>query len=98
MNDSITKITDTLKDTLFQDNENGNVSQSERILSMVTGTYIFFKGITNLFSHPLLAIGEVALGGTLVHRGVTGYCAVKAATEDSNTNATPNTFVEVQIN
>jgi len=84
MIDSISKLTDTLEDSLLQPNENANVDKSERVLSLITGAYIFCKGITNLFSHPVIAMSEALIGGALLHRGVTGYCALKAMNEKQN--------------
>lgn len=81
MIESLTELTGTLKESLLQDNENANVEQSERILSLAAGSFVFIKGIGNLFSHPTLALGELIVGGMLVHRGVTGYCAVKQLAE-----------------
>ena len=70
-------ISDVFKGPLLQVDENTNVSKSERILSIASGSFIFFRGITNLFSNPLIALTELTIGGFLVHRGVTGECKVK---------------------
>ncbi len=80
--DEIKKIADTLKDTLLQNNPNANVGKTDRIISVGTGTYIFFKGITNLLSHPLLALTEASIGAALLHRGLTGNCAIKKVIDD----------------
>ncbi len=77
MIESINELTDTLKESLLQDNENANVEKSERILSLASGGFVFIKGIGNLFSHPTLALGELIVGGVLVYRGVTGVCPIK---------------------
>src|SRR5688572_10677164 len=83
MIDSINKIRSALEEcSLLQTNENANVDNSERVISIATGTFILFKGLGNLFSHPLLAMGEVALGGALLHRGVTGYCRIKEMVDE----------------
>ena len=82
MIDSITQLTNTLEESLLQPNENANVEKSERIVSILTGTFILWRGLTNVFSHPMIALGEVAVGGTLLHRGVTGYCPIKAMKEE----------------
>lgn len=80
------QIIDTLKESmngpLLQDNPEANVSKSERIISLATGSFILFSGITNVFSHPLIALGEVIAGGCLIQRGLTGYCRLKAALEE----------------
>lgn len=87
------QVIDTLKDTfkgpLLKENENANVGKSERILSVATGAFILFQGITNIFSHPLIALGEVAIGGSLIQRGVTGYCPVKAMIEEQEEEPVP---------
>lgn len=80
--DEIKKITDTVKDTLLQDNPYANVGKTDRIISVGTGAYIFFKGITNLFSHPVLALTEAGIGAALLHRGITGNCAIKKVIDD----------------
>jgi hypothetical protein len=72
----INKLKDSLKETLLQRNGNANVQKSERVPSLFRGGY-FYKGLTNLFSHPLLALAEVVIGVTLLHRGITGCCSVK---------------------
>lgn len=82
MIDSINKLKDTLEDSLLQPNVNANIDKSERIISLVTGAFIFSKGIGNLFSHPLLALSEAGIGAFLLQRGVTGHCMLKEMTEE----------------
>jgi hypothetical protein len=93
MMESLTELTGTLKESLLQDNENANVEQSERILSLAAGSFVFIKGIGNLFSHPTLALGELIVGGMLVHRGVTGHCAVKQMAEGTPMQAPDAIFI-----
>ena len=81
-NSMMNKIGNTLEGSLMQYNPDANVSMSERYLSLGTGAFITLKGITNIFSHPLIALTELGLGGALMYRGVTGYCPVKAMMED----------------
>ncbi|MXV17487.1 YgaP family membrane protein [Hufsiella ginkgonis] len=78
------KLSNAFNGPLLEENEFTNVSKSERILSIGSGSFIFVRGITNLFSHPMLALGELALGGFLVHRGVTGQCKVKPMIEQED--------------
>lgn len=80
-NEIVDTIKDTFKGPILQENPNANVAKSERILSLATGAFILFQGLTNIFSHPVIALGEVAVGGTLLQRGITGYCPVKAMIE-----------------
>lgn len=82
-NQVIDKLKETFKGPLLQENENANVGKSERILSVATGAFILFQGITNIFSHPIIAVAEIAVGGSLMQRGVTGYCPVKGVIEQS---------------
>lgn len=51
---------------------------SERVISIGTGTYMIYKGVRDLFSHPLAALGQVAIGSALLYRGAAGTCEVKA--------------------
>lgn len=76
-NSIINNLTDTLNSSILQENANANVGKSERIVSVGAGAFIALKGITNVFSHPLIALTELGLGGALLYRGITGYCPVK---------------------
>ena len=82
INEDFKKITDTIKNTLLPENPNANVGKTDRIISVGTGAYIFIKGVFNLFSHPVLALTEVGIGSALLHRGITGNCAVKKVIDD----------------
>ena len=91
-NSIINRVSDTLNNSILQENENANVGQSERIISVGAGAFIALKGITNVFSHPFLAITELGLGSALLYRGLTGYCPVKEKMEGQElTSATDNT-------
>ncbi len=89
INDEFKKAANTLKDTLLPDNPNANVGKTDRIISVGTGAYIFFKGITNLFSHPVLALTEAGIGAALLHRGITGNCSIKKIIEDMDETEEP---------
>ncbi len=80
--DEFKKITDTIKNTLLPENPYANVGKTDRIISVGTGAYIFFKGVFNIFSHPILALTEVGIGSALLHRGITGNCAIKKVIDD----------------
>lgn len=81
-NSMINRLTDTIKNSsIFQESKYPNVGKSERIISTGTGAFIALKGLTNIFSHPLLAFTELGLGGALLYRGLTGYCPVKERME-----------------
>lgn len=51
-----------------------NISESERILSGVVGSYLMFKGLTNIFRHPIMGVIGAVSGAALLYRGYTGYC------------------------
>lgn len=51
---------------------------SERVLSIGAGTYMIYKGVKDLFSSPLGALGQVAIGSALLYRGAAGTCSVKS--------------------
>lgn len=95
ISEKFTKITDTLKETLLPENPNANVGKTDRIISVGTGAYIFFKGVTNLFSSPVLALTEVGIGAALLHRGITGTCEIKKiidATDDTDEGAAAHAY------
>ena len=50
--DDIKEVLTDLKDSVLTNNPNANVGKTDRIISVGTGTFILFKGISNLFSHP----------------------------------------------
>jgi hypothetical protein len=93
-NSIIDRLTDTLNSSILQENENANVGKSERIISVGAGAFIALKGITNVFSHPFLALTELGLGGALLYRGLTGYCPVKEKLDEQeaiNRSSSPET-------
>lgn len=67
------------------DRADANISKSERVLSIATGAFILFHGVKNIFSCPLVGLGEVAAGGALMRRGFTGNCKLKALAEEEST-------------
>jgi hypothetical protein len=86
MNETIKSLKETLEGSFLQPNINANIGSTERILSVATGAYFAFAGLKNVFSHPLIAIGEITLGGSLLKRGVTGFCSVTAKFEEQKFN------------
>lgn len=58
-----------------------NTSRSERILSGIVGSYLLFKGITSVFSHPVIGVTGAAVGAGLLYRGLTGYCPMRDLAE-----------------
>lgn len=77
MLESITnKLTDAVKGPLLQENENANVNMPERILSILAGAVITYKGIKQITNHPVIALQEAMVGGILLYRGATGVCPI----------------------
>ena len=74
--DKIKEIKETLEETFLSDDINSNISRTERIISIAGGTYILLKGLSNIFSSPLIATGELVVGFGLLQRGVSGYCSI----------------------
>jgi hypothetical protein len=96
-NSMINKVSDTLNSSILQENVNGNVGKSERIVSIGSGAFIALKGISNVFSHPYLAMTELGLGGALLYRGLTGYCPVKQKMENMAREDAPLTSPTVPV-
>ncbi|MBC8053359.1 MAG: DUF2892 domain-containing protein [Sphingobacteriaceae bacterium] len=86
-NSIINKVSDTLNNSILQESAYANVGQTERIISVGAGAFIALKGITNVFSHPFLAITELGLGTALLYRGLTGYCPVKEKMDEQEMNS-----------
>ncbi|HUH32841.1 MAG TPA: SRPBCC family protein [Daejeonella sp.] len=77
MLESIThKLTDAVKGQLLQENENVNVNMPERILSILAGAVITYKGLKQITNHPVIALQEAMVGGILLYRGATGVCPI----------------------
>ncbi|WP_423148236.1 SRPBCC family protein [Rubrolithibacter danxiaensis] len=71
---TVNKITDTLNNSFLNSNQNINVNPTERILSIAAGSFIFYKGLSQIIKHPLIAVQEALVGGFLLYRGATGHC------------------------
>ncbi|HEX8378876.1 MAG TPA: DUF2892 domain-containing protein [Pedobacter sp.] len=95
-NSVVNTISDTLSNS-SQESSNSNVGQTERMISVGAGAFIALKGITNLFSHPLLALTELGVGGALLHRGLTGYCAIKEKLDEQQLNSNLNSVEAVPV-
>jgi len=70
-----------------------NVSSSERWLSGAAGTYLIFKGLTGIFSHPILGLTGAAIGAGLLYRGVTGYCPLRDFAQQQEESLVPDEVV-----
>ncbi len=71
------EILEDVRDRLQEANDNRNIANSERLLSVAAGAFVLYTGITRMFKTPLSSLAEVAVGGALILRGATGYCPVK---------------------
>ncbi|MFB2121031.1 DUF2892 domain-containing protein [Parapedobacter sp. 2B3] len=71
------EILEDVRDRLREANDNRNIANSERLLSVAAGAFVLYTGITRMFKTPLSSLAEVAVGGALILRGATGYCPVK---------------------
>lgn len=92
--DKIEEVKHSLEETLLKEDIFTNISKTERILSMASGSYIFLKGISNIFSSPLLATTELVVGFGLLQRGVTGHCPITEKIEASKLGSTSVVVVE----
>lgn len=75
----LNKTFEILKDRLDSKCADGNVGGTERVLSVVAGGFILGVGVKNLFRSPLTSFSGIALGGSLIYRGVTGQCKLTSA-------------------
>jgi uncharacterized membrane protein len=95
-NSMMNRLGNTLEGSLMQHNDHANVGKSERVVSLGTGAFIALKGITNLFSHPMIALTELGVGGALLYRGVTGNCPIKEKLENQSTDSKNMQNVDAQ--
>jgi uncharacterized membrane protein len=71
-----TKVNESLKGSFIEPKNSENVNTTERLISIAAGTFIFYKGLKQLFSHPFIGLQEAAVGGVLLYRGATGFCPI----------------------
>lgn len=71
-----TKVNESLKGSFLEPKDVENVNSTERLLSIAAGTFIFYKGIKQIFNHPFIGLQEAAVGGILLYRGATGFCPI----------------------
>ncbi len=95
--DKIEEIKDTLEDTLLKEGLNTNLGKTERVLSIMSGTFIFLKGVGNVFSHPLIAAGELVLGFGLLQRGISGYCSIAEKFNEEQKGPDPILIVREEL-
>ena len=92
--DKIEDVKHSLEEALLREDIFTNISKTERILSMASGSFIFLKGISNIFSSPLLATTELVLGFGLLQRGITGHCDITEKMESRKLGSTAVVVVE----
>ncbi|WP_158795486.1 SRPBCC family protein [Pedobacter sp. L105] len=99
MSNELTKeILSGLKQLNFSKSEDQNIDAGERMLSLASGTYLLYKGLKNIGSHPFLGLQGAATGCLLLYRGATGVCPVyrmigKDTTDPQAINITENITV-----
>lgn len=81
MNGILNLALDRIKHKIDANCSDGNISTSERLLSVISGGLILGIGVKQVLKNPLTAFSGITLGGALVYRGVTGHCTVKSAIE-----------------
>ena len=89
MTNIINELKNTAECSLLKENPSANISKTERFLSLATGSYVFLKGIRNIFSHPIVAATELSLGYALLNRGYTGHCSVSAKLNEEELGPEP---------
>jgi len=95
MLESITdKLTDALKGPLLPQNDNANVDTTERFLSILAGTVIAYKALSQIRKHPIIALQEAMVGGVLLYRGATGVCPIYSRIGKDNTDTPAITITE----
>lgn len=90
MLESITqKLTGSLTGSLLSVNDHANVNTPERILSILAGAVISYKGLSQFTKHPIIALQEAMVGGILLYRGATGICPIysKLGKDSTDTQA-----------
>ncbi len=93
-------IINQIGNTSFKSSGQENIDQSERIFSIVAGSYLLYKSLKNITKHPILAAHGVASSGLLLYRGATGICPIyermgKNTTDPEAINITETLTVNV---
>lgn len=74
------KLTDKalrgLKELSFKPTGKENIDQGERLISALAGSYLLYKSLKNVGTHPFLCIPGIVAGGLLLYRGTTGVCPI----------------------
>ncbi len=76
-----------------------NVSQFERIATIVVGGFLVYNALKKIHKKPLQSLSRAAAGTALLYRGATGYCPVYEKLEiDGNKTESVNTRVSFIVN
>lgn len=57
-----------------------NVNVPERVLSVLAGAFLIYKGFKKIKDKPTISVTEALAGGFLLFRGATGHCPAYAQT------------------
>lgn len=77
-----------VKDGIDKSLGHKNLTQSERLISIITGGCLLYGGIAKVFKKPKFSLLKVLGGGALILRGATGYCPMKQAMDPSENKVT----------
>lgn len=68
-----------------------NVSTLERIIMVTSGSYLLYKGL----SEEKKSIGKIGTGGTMLLRGLSGYCPVYDAVDHLKNDKASNVNIRI---
>lgn len=74
-----------------------NVDLTERILSVLGGVFLTYKGFKTLEKHPFIGVQEGIAGALLIYRGATGFCPVYGALDQDGTDPSALNITETFI-
>lgn len=80
--------TNKIKEKIDEACEHGEISNSERLLSVIAGGLIVGFSAKRIIKYPVASFSGLTLGGALVVRGITGKCPVKGAVEGQKEEVT----------
>jgi uncharacterized membrane protein len=99
-NELSNKVIESLSTLSFTPTGKENIDQGERVVSLLAGSWLLYKSLKNITSHPLIGLQGAAAAGLLVYRGATGICPIykkldKDTTDPEAINITENITVNV---
>jgi uncharacterized membrane protein len=79
------------REGVTEQQDNINLSQAERIISVAGGVKLALSGFKGIFKSPFSSIIKLGAGGYLLNRGLTGHCELytrmgRTSTEPVNVN------------